>query len=783
MKNLIYIGLSVIAFSAIANISVADELEEVVVTSSIINATASEISNPIHVLDGGSVTNDASQSIGSLIDGLVGVSSSDFGAAVGQPVIRGLSGTRVKLLNNGKVVRDISSLGPDHSNEIDLGHLQQIEIIRGPSSLLYANGAIGGIVNIVDNTIAKQDIESAKFNLGGGYEDGNSGNTGNASFVGNVGGFNLTSSFQYSNLDSYAIPEHAVIHHDDHGDEGEEEHEEHGAKTLENSDFKKTGFKLGLSKVEDWGYIGVSYADSSSTYGIPFHGEHEDHCAETPTPADCSELEGNLVEYIDDGHCDAVPMPAECIKFANGEFYELKVEAEERIFADTNSETINLEGSYNFGSGLVKRADYYLRSTSYDHTEQHAEVHDGHGHEDEEGDDGEHHDEHEPTVFKNDSDEFGLVLDVSSSAAVQKVSLNIAQEDVSIAGEEKFLEPTKSDEITLGYFTSKELDIAHIDFGIRYDQIERKSISGNYDKNLLSFSTALSRKLSDNLNVSLGISSVQKAPSASELFIAGDHMVIQRYELGNPNLKTEKSSNIDLGFETTLAGFDAKLNLFRNNIANYIYSADVEADEDAALITARLDALGKSYVNDQGVTDLAGLTELEMSAFKQQDAIFKGYELALSKSIALKNGSLGISLGRDYVDAQFKAGGYIPRSVPTRNMLNLSYITNNGLDILLSVKDVRKQSKVSVEEEHDDTDTDTDTDTDDHGHGETETDGFKWVNLSLTKSVKTSENEVLTVSFFAKNLLNEVARNHSSFVKDEVPLPGRNIGIKANYSF
>lgn len=781
MKKLIYIGLSAMAFSAIANLSVADELEEVVVTSSIINSTTSEISNPIHVLDANFITNNASQSIGSLIDGLVGISSSDFGAAVGQPVIRGLSGTRVKLLNNGKVIRDISSLGPDHSNEIDLGHLQQIEIIRGPSSLLYANGAIGGIVNIVDNTIAKQDIESAKFNLGGGYEDGNSGNTGNASFVGNVGGFNLTSSFQYSNLDSYAIPEHAVIHHDEHEgeDEGAEGHEEHGAKTLENSDFEKTGFKLGLSKVEDWGYIGVSYADSSSTYGIPFHGEHEDHCAEIPTPAECSELEGKLVEFIDDGHCDAVPMPAECIEFANGEFYELKVEAEERIFADTNSETINLEGSYNFGSGLVKRADYYLRSTSYDHTEQHAEVHDDHGHEAEEEEGGEHHDEHEPTVFKNDSDEFGLVLDVSSSTGVQKVSLNIAQEEVSIDGEEKFLEPTKSDEITLGYFTSNEFDVASVDFGIRYDQIERKSISGNYDKNLLSFSTALSRELSDNLNVSLGISSVQKAPSASELFIAGDHMVIQRYELGNPNLKTEKATNIDLNFETTLAGFDAKLNLFRNNIANYIYSEDVEVDEDADLITARLDALGKNYLNDQGQTDLAGLTELEMSAFKQQDAIFKGYELALSKSIALKNGSLGISLGRDYVDAQFKAGGYIPRSVPTRNMLNLSYITNNGLDILLSVKDVRKQSKVSVEEEHDD----ADADADDHGHGETVTDGFKWVNLSLTKSIKTSENEVLTVSFFAKNLLNEVARNHSSFVKDEVPLPGRNIGIKANYSF
>ena len=103
MKNLIYIGLSAIAFSAIANISMADELEEVIVTSSLIDASASEISNPLHVVNGESISKDATQSIGSIIDGLVGVSSSDFGAAVGQPVIRGLSGSRVKLLNNGKV--------------------------------------------------------------------------------------------------------------------------------------------------------------------------------------------------------------------------------------------------------------------------------------------------------------------------------------------------------------------------------------------------------------------------------------------------------------------------------------------------------------------------------------------------------------------------------------------------------------------------------------------------------------------------------------------------------
>ena len=70
-----------------------------------------------------------------------------------------MSGSRVKILDNGIVNRDVSGLGADHFNDIDLGNAQQIEIVRGPSSLLYTNGAIGGIINVVDNSIAIEDVE------------------------------------------------------------------------------------------------------------------------------------------------------------------------------------------------------------------------------------------------------------------------------------------------------------------------------------------------------------------------------------------------------------------------------------------------------------------------------------------------------------------------------------------------------------------------------------------------------------------------------------------------
>ena len=730
MKKINFIGLPLLALTAFANISLANDLEEVVVTSSLIDASASDISNPIHVMNGQSISDDASQSLGSIIDGLVGVSTSDFGAGIGQPVIRGLGGSRVKVLNNGKVVRDVSALGPDHLNQIDLGHLEQIEIVRGPSSLLYANGAVGGIVNIVDNTIAKQDITDAKFEIGAGYEDGNTGNTGTASYQGNVNGINLTSSIQYSNLDVYAIPEHAIHHDEDH--EGHDDEED--PASLKDSDFANFSAKIGLSKVADWGYAGVSVADSNATFGIPFHGEHHEHCEEHPD--ECVTPDGSdepvHAELDDEGHC--TEHPDDCVQKGES-FYELVAEEEERIFTRVDSKTVTIEGLYNFNGDLVNSAEYSIRDTEYVHVEAHEEIggHDDH----DDHDDDDDHDDHEPTTFSNQSTELAIKLDIGDESKGQKIAINVAEEEISIVGSEEFLKTTQSDELTLGYYLSNQLDFAHIDFGVRFDQIDRKSVVGNYDDNLLSLSFAASKQLSDNLDVSLGLSSVEKAPSAMELFVDGAHMVTQRYEVGDANLTAEKANNIDLTFNTAASGFDVELSLFKNSISDFIYLNDTD-QEDAN-------------------------SELTIANYLQQDATFEGYELQISRSINVANGSLVASLGRDYVDAQFDQGGYIPRTVPTRNLVSLNYSGNDGLNWLVSLKDIQGQSKVAANEEA--------------------TDGYQWLDVKLSKGFKLSNTEVLNVSVFAKNLLNKVARNHSSFVKDEMPLPGRNIGLKVNYSF
>ena len=218
MKRFLFTLLSI---SVIANFIFAQDIEEVVVTSSLVDSN--KITNPLYVIDGEDIIDDATTSLGDAIDSYLGVSIADYGAAVGQPIIRGMSGPRVKILKNGMVNRDVSGLGVDHLNDIDLNDVQQIEIVKGPSSLLYANGTTGGIINVVDNAIATMDIEEPLINVGLESQSVNSGDTHNINAKSNINGLNLTFGYKNSEFGNYDVPNGAVIHEEEEEDEEEEE--------------------------------------------------------------------------------------------------------------------------------------------------------------------------------------------------------------------------------------------------------------------------------------------------------------------------------------------------------------------------------------------------------------------------------------------------------------------------------------------------------------------------------------------------------------------------------
>ena len=273
MKNY-HLALLIISALLINNI-IADGMEEVVVTSSLLES--SEINNPLYVIDGEDITDGASTSLGEAIDSYLGVSIADYGSAVGQPIIRGMSGPRVRILKNGMVNRDVSSLGVDHLNDLDLNNVQQIEIIKGPSSLLYANGSIGGIINVVDDCIAEMDFAGSEFSAGYEKQSVNDGTAQNFNFKDNVGGFNVNFGYSKIELGNFDVPDGAILHEEEEHEDEEEEHEDDNLGFVNNSDYQTEATKFGISKAGDWGYLGFSIDGLESVYGIPFHGEeHEE---------------------------------------------------------------------------------------------------------------------------------------------------------------------------------------------------------------------------------------------------------------------------------------------------------------------------------------------------------------------------------------------------------------------------------------------------------------------------------------------------------------------------
>ncbi|MDA8915821.1 TonB-dependent receptor [Gammaproteobacteria bacterium] len=736
--NKFFNAFIVMTASSMFSLSIlAQDVEEIVVTSALIDST--EITNPLYVINGDEIVNDATTSLGDAIDGYLGISMADYGAAVGQPIIRGMSGPRVKILKNGMVNRDVSGLGVDHLNDVDLNDIQQIEIVKGPSSLLYANGTIGGIINVVDDCIAAMNFEIPEVKIG--YET-QSVNDGSSEFVNlkkNINGFNINFGYKNSEFGNYDIPNGAILHEEEHEDEHGDEHEE-DLGYVNNSDFAVEATKFGISKVGDWGYVGLSVDSLKSVYGIPFHGdEHEDEHS----------------DEHDDDH--------------GNEHGDEEEHEEERIFSTTDSESFTIKGSYNVNGGLVKKIDYTYRDSDYTLTEAHAEE-EGH----EEHEDEEEHEEHAPTNFINNATEYGAIFDMSNDVMTQKFSFNYVEENTSIFGEEAFMNPANNEVLTLGYFVGRDFDPFHLDFGMRLDQIDRSGTvtdedhgdidSYNVNENTNSFAISIGRDLTDSLDINLGFSSVERMPSVIELFMNGPHLATGRFEVGDPTLSSETSNNIDISFNFDNGEYFGYASFFINDVDNYITLMDEDDDHEMHGDEHHEDEDEHHEDEDEHHEDEDdhGHGNLIHANYIQEDAEFDGYEIEFGRTIDLGKGQLKLSFGRDVVNAKFSDGHNVPRINPSRNVYSLSYAQEDVV-FKLDLKDVAKQK--------------------DFGEGESATDAYQMLDTRVTKTFNLNGSNNLKVTLFGKNLLDEVARNHSSFVKNEVPLPGRNYGIKFNLTY
>ncbi|MET0254208.1 MAG: TonB-dependent receptor [Luteibacter sp.] len=226
----------------------ADKLDAIVVNAVPLGQSADQIVAPVAVLAGSALDDAKGVSLGETVSAIPGVQTSSLGTAVGRPIIRGLDGPRVAVLENGLSSQDVSNVSQDHAVTLEPFLADQIEVLKGPATLLYGSGAIGGVVNVVDGRVPEKAPDNGFAGRAevrhDSVSDGKTGllrlDAGNDRFAIHVDGM-------HRDNEDYDIP----------------------GGTLVNSAVKTTSGAVGASLLGSWGYLGLSVSRFLDLYGSP----------------------------------------------------------------------------------------------------------------------------------------------------------------------------------------------------------------------------------------------------------------------------------------------------------------------------------------------------------------------------------------------------------------------------------------------------------------------------------------------------------------------------------
>lgn len=674
-------------------------IEEVIV-SGIMDKRKADTVVPVNVLSGEDLRENAAKTLGETLNRQVGVTFASFGPGVGQPVIRGQTGSRVRVLQDGVGTLDASLASQDHANTVEAILAERIEIIRGPATLLYGGGAIGGVVNVIDNRIPERVPEA----LTGAFEARNnsvaSGNTAVFRLDGGGGSFAWHLDGLRRDTGDVEIPGLAVdvealeaLHRHEEGEAEEEEEEiENTDGFIANSGTEAANLTAGASWIGERGFLGASISRLENEYGLPpgAHGPHheeEEEAAEEEHP-------------------------------------------EESIRIDMQQTRVDLKGGLEM-EGFFNRLRARLTVSDYEHSELEG-VETG-------------------TVFHNEGFEGRLLLDHRHSGSLSGVwGVQLAGSEFSALGEEAFI--PASDIQSLGIFAveSLEKDRWSYEFGLRLDDQNIEMQSGRCDsgETAWSGSAAAIWRFREDSNVLVSLNRAARAATVEELFsnIGRDsctepadpeqlilHAATARFEIGNPDLESETSQNIEIGLRKHTGNVSGELNVFYNKISDYIFLSDIGEFEETII-----------------------------SRYLQQDATFSGIEGEVTFPFAISDARhFDLTLFADYVRAEFDAGGNVPRIPPMRLGAEIGYAQQNWI-LKLRVTSVAEQDEVA--------------------DNETQTDSYTRVDLYFDYHLPWSRNELLV---FAKgnNLTDEEIRNHVSFLKNFAPEPGRGFEVGLRYQF
>lgn len=249
-------------------------IEEIVVTASPLRLSRFDVLQGTSALAGEALDKAMGLSIGDTLAGIPGVAQTGYAPGASRPIIRGLGSDRIRVLIDGIGTFDASTASPDHAPAVDVTTARRIEVLRGPATLLYGNNAAGGVVNVLDDRIpterpAKGYAGDARLFYGSNDRE----RTGAAGLTAALGSTPLVAHLDGSwrRSSDFQVPGFARSRAVREADPQPVEDEPRGK--LEQSSTRSKNYSGGLSYVGEWGFLGASFGQTLTNYGVPVNVE------------------------------------------------------------------------------------------------------------------------------------------------------------------------------------------------------------------------------------------------------------------------------------------------------------------------------------------------------------------------------------------------------------------------------------------------------------------------------------------------------------------------------
>jgi iron complex outermembrane receptor protein len=693
----------------------AAQAERVVVSGGAIERSETDTAQAVTILSEDNLKVQTQPTLGDTLATQPGVGGSGFSAGASRPVIRGQADNRVRVLNNGTEVFDVSNISPDHAPSVSTLLSQSIEVVRGPATILFGSGAIGGVVNVTDNLIpVEQPAEPISGEVDGRFNSADLERSG-------AGAFTL-SPFKhlvvhvegsYLRTDDRRIPGFAL----DERIRAEltpEQRQDNGFGgnpfgIVPNTFVKTADFGVGASYVWDKGYIGASYTRFLSEYGVPNDPEtDEPGVPPEPVHLDVRKDQYNVRSSVVD------PLP--WFSVANLKFVYTDYKHDE-IDGDTVGATFKTKG-------VDSRIELL----------------------------------HQPIGLFEGS-----------------IGSQVFYKKFSVLGEEAFLQPTETLAVAGFVFEEVKLNPVRLQFGAR---VESNSVSIDSSDPELTSLTSPSQKdqefwpisgaagalydFAKDWQLALNLTYSQRAPTVEELFARGPHDATFQFIIGDPNLDVEINRSVDLSLRKTaghITGFISGFYTSYDGFIDFTPTGEIEDGLQVFIYTPKKATFyGGEARADFHLLPLSITRPRDQSDAKSVKNVITGGE----ETAQTNPNDLYLRIQADYVHAEDDdTGEPLPRITPFRYGASLNYESEHWTASIEGQR-VNDQNRVA--------------------QFETATPGYTFLNVSLGYKFEWGR----TYNFLyvrGTNLTDEEGRDHLSFLKEVLPLPGRGVTVGLRTTF